>query len=69
MTGKRMGYRAAVAWIVDNDDTEFLDEGDPASVTAVFLADLFGFDVDRVVADLRRYKTIKKHFAQNQEGN
>jgi hypothetical protein len=48
-------YREAIRWIVDNDDTEWLDEEDAApNVTAVFLADIFDVDHDKVIADLRR---------------
>lgn len=51
----RMGYRAGLDWLLDNDDTAWLDEEDPApSVTLCLLADLMGIDQDRAVADLRR---------------
>jgi hypothetical protein len=51
----RMGYRAGLDWLLDNDDTDWLDDecGSP-SVTLCLLADLMGIDQDRAVADLRR---------------
>lgn len=41
---KRLGYRAAIAWIAENDDTEWLnqDYGTFFSVTAAFCADMYG---------------------------
>lgn len=57
----RPSYRRALQWIVDNDDTEWLD-GDqndtPLSVTASLVADLFGHSDDEVQKDLRR--TLQK---------
>ena len=49
-------YRAAIAWMVLNDDTEWVDNGDPQSVTAALVADLFGKDDDKVLQDLKRLK-------------
>lgn len=52
---KRQGYRAAVQWLADNDDCEWLDEDDAApSVSTCLVADIFGVDTDRVTTDLRR---------------
>lgn len=34
-------YKQAIEWMVDNDDTEWV-EADPHSVTAALVADLFG---------------------------
>lgn len=59
----RLGYKDSIRWIVENDDTEWLrDFNDPAefaedptpSVTVVFLADIFGVEVDKVVKDIVR---------------
>ncbi len=50
-----LGYRAALHWLLDNDDTTFLDEEDGAiSTTAVFLADCYGRSDDEVLRDLNR---------------
>jgi hypothetical protein len=48
----RASYRAAIAWMVLNDDTEWV-EADPLSVTAALVADLFGKDDEQVRRDLR----------------
>ena len=57
----RPSYRRALQWIVDNDDTEWVD-GDqnddmPLSVTASLVADLFGHSDEKVEKDL--LKTLK----------
>jgi len=53
---KRPSYKHAIAWLANNDDCEWLaDEPCYASVCASLVADLFGVDDARVVADLRRY--------------
>jgi hypothetical protein len=50
-------YKDAIWWIIRNDDTEFLDDGEgQISVTAVFVADLFDKTDDQVLADLRKEK-------------
>jgi hypothetical protein len=52
---KRPGYREAIRWIADNDDTEWVNDNDPiASVTAALVADLFGVSCDRVARDLTK---------------
>lgn len=52
-------YRKAIQWIVDNDDTEWLDEVPQIlSVTASLVADIFDKSEDRVIADLLKYKLI-----------
>lgn len=52
---KRASYRAAIRWMAENDDTEWLHEPPHhPSVTACIVADLFGVDVERVESDLRR---------------
>lgn len=48
-------YADAIAWIVDNDDTEWLDEQNPLdtmSVTAHLVCDMFGKDETVVLNDL-----------------
>lgn len=51
----RMGYKSALDWLLDNDDTEWLDDdcGSP-SVTLCLVADIFNVDQDKAIADLRR---------------
>lgn len=58
---RRPGYREAIRWMVDNDDTEWADRnnrvtagGDPPSVTAALVADIFGVDPERVRKDIAR---------------
>ena len=56
-------YGTAIAWIVENDDTEWLHVEDGEiipSVTASLVADLFARSDEEVVADLRRAITRKK---------
>ncbi|HTI78959.1 MAG TPA: hypothetical protein VL614_00760 [Acetobacteraceae bacterium] len=58
MTKRRstMSYSRALEWIVDNDDTGWLDEdgcGIP-SVTACLVADIYDRTEDEVTADLLR---------------
>lgn len=51
---KRLGYRASLDWLLDNDDTEWLDdEFGSFSVTLALLADIFGVTIERAVCDLR----------------
>lgn len=46
-------YRDAIKWIAQNDDTEWLRNGeDTLSVTASMVADLFGKSEEKVKADL-----------------
>lgn len=48
-------YRRAIAWIIDNDDTDWLEDDEPIiSVSAVLVADMFGKEDAQVIADLRR---------------
>lgn len=50
-----LGYRAALRWMLDNDDTEWLKDTDPAiSVTAAIVADIYDRTNDEVIVDLRR---------------
>lgn len=50
----RASYRRAIMWMVENDDTEWAENGDPISVSGSLVADLFGKDDEQVRADLRR---------------
>lgn len=54
-----LGYRASLEWIINNDDTEFLED-DPEdiipSITASFLADQFDKEPAQVVNDLLKMK-------------
>jgi hypothetical protein len=58
----RPSYRRALQWIVDNDDTDWLDgdqnDDTPLSVSASLVADLFGHSDEKVERDLR--KMLKK---------
>ena len=49
-------YRDALRWILSNDDTDWLDQGDtPAqfiSVTACLVADIYSRTNEEVAADL-----------------
>ena len=47
-------YKQAIAWMVDNDDTEWATNGDPGSVTAAIVADLFNKTDEQVRADVQR---------------
>ncbi|MEY4641109.1 MAG: hypothetical protein RLZZ227_1103 [Pseudomonadota bacterium] len=51
-------YKQAIQWMVDNDDTEWVDSEDPCSVTACLVADLFGKHDYQVRQDL--FKALKK---------
>lgn len=55
-----VSYRAAIRWIIDNDDTEFLDDEENTdhtlSVTASLVADLFGKTDTQVWDDLVKAK-------------
>jgi hypothetical protein len=56
----RPSYRAAIIWMVLNDDTEWADDAEPSlSVTAALVADLFGRTDAEVLASLRR--EIRRH--------
>jgi len=59
---RRPGYREAVEWLVNNDDTEWATY-DPIgeteglasiSVTGALTCDLFGVETERLRADIRR---------------
>jgi hypothetical protein len=52
---KRPGYREAIRWIVDNDDTSDIQSTeDYPNVTGSLVADLFDVTPERVVADILR---------------
>lgn len=52
-----LSYRDALAWMIVNDDTEFLAEPEPAiSVTGALVADIYDRSNEEVIADLRRMK-------------
>ena len=58
---RRPGYREAIYWLAGNDDNDWLNDdsgridGEPTlSVTASLVADLFGVEHARLIADLRR---------------
>jgi hypothetical protein len=55
---RAIGYRAAIQWLVDNDDTEWAKDDEPAiSVTAALISDIYGVTDERVTCDLRRALT------------
>lgn len=60
----RPSYRRALAWIVENDDTEWLEPDDDGqiipSVTASLVADLFGHSDEKVAHDLQREMKKRK---------
>lgn len=47
-------YRQAIQWMVDNDDVAWAETGDPQSVTAALVADLFAKPDDLVREDIIR---------------
>ena len=52
---KRTDYPDSIEWIIDNDDSFYLDGDEPVpSMTALFLADIFGVTIEKVIADLRK---------------
>lgn len=52
---KRPGYREAIRWMVDNDDTSWIDDEEPIiSVTAAMIADLFDVDHKKIIEDIRK---------------
>lgn len=53
---KTPGYREAIAWIADNDDTECLFEADPIpSVTMSMIADLFDRPIEKIMTDVTNH--------------
>lgn len=57
----RLGYRASLDWLLDNDDTDWLhdDYGSPSVATSL-VADIFGVDLDKTERDLRRRDTDRR---------
>lgn len=57
---KRASYREAVAWIALNDETCGPEAQDPKEVetliSVALVADIFGVDVQKVAADVVRYR-------------
>lgn len=54
---KRMGYKEALDWIMNNDDTDWLfdEESQAPSVTTCLVADIYqNGDTDKVKVDLLR---------------
>lgn len=50
-----MDYPDSIEWIVNNDDSFYLDGDEPVpSMTALFLADIFGVTIEKVITDLRK---------------
>lgn len=53
-------FRAAIKWLADNDDCEWLEARQfedgtlPMSVSALLIVDLFGATEERVIKSLRR---------------
>lgn len=51
----RPSYKNAILWIVENDDTEWLDDETPiTSVSAALVADLFGVSDQKIIKDLNK---------------
>ena len=54
----KMGYRASLQWIIDNDDTCWLEDEEPvASVTSCLVADIFDVSIEKLIKDLKRRKS------------
>jgi hypothetical protein len=61
-----LGYRAALRWLIANDDTSFLDsEEQYLSVTATLIADIYDRTDEEVLRDLLRLKGHRKESAEN----
>jgi len=56
MKTRRAGsYKAAIQWIADEDDNEWLDDPDGSpSVTISLVADVFGRTIQEATEDLRK---------------
>lgn len=51
----RPSYRQAIHWIVENDDTEFVNDEQPLiSVAASLVADLFNKTDQQIIADIKK---------------
>lgn len=54
-TRHAISYKAAIQWMVDNDDTHWARDDEPIiSVTACLVADIYGRTNEEVIADLRK---------------
>jgi len=57
---KRASYKAAIAWVAENDSAADEDSLDPVAVseliTAQLVADLFGVPDEKVGRDVVRYR-------------
>lgn len=51
---RRPGYKDALQWLIDNEDLEFLDNGDPISISTSMTAHLFGRTDEEVITDLKK---------------
>ncbi len=57
MMTSSLGYRASLQWLLDNDDTQWLDdENGSESVTLALVSDIFGKKDGQATADLRRLR-------------
>lgn len=56
-----LGYRAALDWLLDNDDTHWLDDeyGSP-SVTLCLVANIYSKATDDAVAELHMRRDIRE---------
>ena len=60
MSAHRLGYRASLDWLLDNDDCEWLLDADPTeSVSAALVADIFGVSTGKVTRDLLRRQAAR----------
>ncbi len=63
MSRHACSYAAAIQWLVDNDDTCFMDDEDPTpSVTLCLVADIYSRDVrTEAMPDLAKALKNRKH--------
>lgn len=55
-----LGYRAALRWMLDEDDIGFLDDDDPCiSVTGAIVAAIYDRTNEEVITDLRKMRSAK----------
>lgn len=57
-----LGYKAALQWLIDNDDTFWLDDTDNimVSVSTALVIDIYGKDEQKVINDLRKLRSKKE---------
>ncbi len=62
------GYKETLNWLLDNDDTEWLDDenGSP-SVTLSLVADIFGKTTEQATKDLLKRRSLQ--YGQCDSGN